>query len=595
MGNNLYIRLDSDNGVLTNEEDIFYYKATQDVEIISNYLLGDFNEDGEYIINEDIIEELVEIPKGVTNEFSNMFFCVSHVVTDYVETEKFVVKTRYDDEDPSIKISTLEVLEDIKKVEGYIVNSLSTPIAEFVDFAGDNYKEKMFNAFNIIDKDQLSNSQIDKFAHGQISLRRKFVASIEKICNPQLEEVHKQAYLKKLEILKKSGKVGEDTIKLFEDRLKNKPIIATKNNYKALNELLDSVIEVHKEQLKPVMPEIRKVGVEFAEKVEQIQKLSFQNLKNIQKTPLAIKTIQTQQDAVFNNKLAKKTAVKQIITKEVKETDYKKKETYNIVQKQEQFEVKPQNEPKKERVNILKTLFGLGEKREEKQNKKEEKITKKPEEPKKSLEDVNSSSAKKETDKITTSNTNSNKNNAQQSNSNNQNTNKNKQNIKTDINNTEILGKKEKNNQNKDAQLNNKPLNNTYNNESVFNEIKNNLENKEKNNYNPTKNKSQDFEKDFIDKNSKKNNEYIINKENKNNNQSITKGPIKKEEIHTKEEPKKEEKIDEIEVAKLSKAGKFLKKLEGLGNQIDASLDNEIKKETPQKSVQQNKDDEMNL
>ena len=201
MGKNLYIRADSDNGVLTNEEDIAYYKATQDVEIISNYLLGDFNEDGEYIISEAIIEELIEIPKGITNEFSNMFFCVSHVITEYVETEKFVIKTRYDDDDPSIKISTLEVLEDIKKVDGYIVNSLSTPIAEFVDVISDNYKEKMFDAFHIIDKDQLSTSQLDKFAHGQISLRRKFVASIEKICNPQLEEAHKEAYLKKLEIL----------------------------------------------------------------------------------------------------------------------------------------------------------------------------------------------------------------------------------------------------------------------------------------------------------------------------------------------------------------------------------------------------------
>ena len=387
MENNLYIRRDCDNGVLTNIEDITYYKATQDVEIISNYLLGNFNQDGEYIINEEIIEELVEMPKGVTNEFSNMFFCVSKVVTEYVELEKFVVKTRYDEDDPSIKISTLEVLEDVKKVDGYFVNTLSTPIAEFVDVASENYKEKMFDAFNIIDKDQLSSSQIDKFAYGKVSLRRKYIASIQKICEPQLQEVHKQAYLKKLEILKNSGKVGENTLKLFEDRLKNKPIIATNNNFKALNELLDSVIEVHKEELKPVLPQIRQVGIEFSEKVEQTQKLSFQNLKNMQSTPVAIKAIQTQQDAIFNNKIAKNQPIKQIITQEVKEADFAKKESkYNIVNKQEDISITQgvKQEPKKERVNILKSLFGIGNKDVKKENK----------EPKKEIKEVKNSNIK---------------------------------------------------------------------------------------------------------------------------------------------------------------------------------------------------------
>lgn len=54
--------------VLTVQEDIDFYKAKMKALEIKNYLLGEFNEDGDYVIAENIRRNLATMPKENTDE-----------------------------------------------------------------------------------------------------------------------------------------------------------------------------------------------------------------------------------------------------------------------------------------------------------------------------------------------------------------------------------------------------------------------------------------------------------------------------------------------------------------------------------------------
>lgn len=364
-----YIRVDCDNGELTNASEIAYYKATQREEIITNIMLGDYNQNGEYIIDENIVLELVSMPKQIINSFSNMIFCQSLVVTEFIQQEKFVVKIKQDDNNPEIKISVLEIMETVKKADGLIINTVSTPIAKYVDVNSDEYNNKMFNAFNIIDATEFSVQQAEQFNRGFVSLRRKYISALSQLCSNQLIEAGKDAYNKKLEILKSSGEVGQSTLKLFEERLNKNPLIASQNDFKALNELLDSAIEVNKANLQPVMNEVQEVGVNYADKIQNIENLANLNLKTLQKSYSASATITTQQAVIEKNiKITEKT-IKSIVTEAAIKNNYALSNNSTEIQPDIKQEQKNKN-------NILKNIFGAFSTKENKKEPVKEKTSK---------------------------------------------------------------------------------------------------------------------------------------------------------------------------------------------------------------------------
>ena len=203
----------------------------------------------------------------------------------------------------------------------------------------------MFEAFNIIDATEYSQQELDNLARGNVSLRRKYISSIKQLCLKQLADASKQAYLRKLEILKKSGKVGEETLKVFQERLVKNPIIASQNDYKALNELLDSAIETHKESIEKLLPEIKETGNQFAEQVTQIEQFANINLKNLQKSYAAAATITSQQAIVNKNIQSPNQVVKKIVTKEAE----------NLLNTNNNIEIET---PKQEKDSVFKTILG---------------------------------------------------------------------------------------------------------------------------------------------------------------------------------------------------------------------------------------------
>ena len=92
--NERYIRRDTQGGFLYNKSDINYYKQVQNLDVIRNLLLGDFNGKGNYVLSKGIIDELVSMKKVYQYSFGATTFCQS--MNDVGEFGKlnFAIKIR---------------------------------------------------------------------------------------------------------------------------------------------------------------------------------------------------------------------------------------------------------------------------------------------------------------------------------------------------------------------------------------------------------------------------------------------------------------------------------------------------------------------
>ena len=72
-----YFRKDIEGGYLYNKSEISYYKQVQKLEVANNLMLGDYNQNGVYTLNADLIKQLVEITKVYQYSFGSTMFCQS--------------------------------------------------------------------------------------------------------------------------------------------------------------------------------------------------------------------------------------------------------------------------------------------------------------------------------------------------------------------------------------------------------------------------------------------------------------------------------------------------------------------------------------
>ena len=60
-----FLKFDSEKGYLDNKDDINYFATSQMRKVAFGKMLGDFDENGLYVINSKIVEELIKMPKVI--------------------------------------------------------------------------------------------------------------------------------------------------------------------------------------------------------------------------------------------------------------------------------------------------------------------------------------------------------------------------------------------------------------------------------------------------------------------------------------------------------------------------------------------------
>lgn len=246
-----YIRKDIDGGYLNEKYEIDRYKYEQYADVVDNLMLGNYNEFGEYIIQDDIKEELVSCNKIIEDNYENILFVKSQAKVNAFSHLSFAVRV-IDSEKEGYKVAILELLEPIYKAKGFIENTQATKLKKVVLPNNDIFRQEVYKAFNILLNTSTDGSKIEDDDNFKAIIDRKIkLLYIKKNIEQQKSDYHETAYKKNLEELKKTDtgkKVLENTKK--DEEIAQKYLNVSEEDYKSKNELLIKNIEI----LFPVIP-----------------------------------------------------------------------------------------------------------------------------------------------------------------------------------------------------------------------------------------------------------------------------------------------------------------------------------------------------
>ncbi len=238
-----YKRVDTEGGVLTDEDEINYFKTIQRREVLNNYMLGDFNSTGDYVLKEPMMKELVIMKKFLIDSyFNNVYFVKSALITREVGNLQFCVMIKTS-KDGNKATAILKLLEPVTKAGGYIQNTNSFTVATYTDDNDNYFLSKVKKVFNIFPPEDPDVKQ-DEEEVAEIMARLAMRSKIKLLGASVYTKIEKEHYSNRIEVLRKGGydDVLEELNKLMEKaKVFLKP--DDPNYYKTVNDLIDQAVD----------------------------------------------------------------------------------------------------------------------------------------------------------------------------------------------------------------------------------------------------------------------------------------------------------------------------------------------------------------
>ena len=233
----------------------FVRKTTQDnfitekVDIFKNNLLGQYDDDGNYEIAPQIMNELIELKKVRKSSYENSMFCVGNLLGfGEISVEIYYDKSRDQNNNAT---AYLYVLEDVDKINGYLQNTLKTKIAEFSSTDSD-FIEETYAKFNVTDETQDDDEGREKKTLDDLELEDSYILAkkaymllLGKLSEEKVLDAYGKYFTARLTMLTKLDNEFSNAVLLsFNQKYELiENIYLKEKNYKALNELLDACIE----------------------------------------------------------------------------------------------------------------------------------------------------------------------------------------------------------------------------------------------------------------------------------------------------------------------------------------------------------------
>lgn len=300
-----YLRKDIDGGYLSDKYEIDRYKLEQFNDVVDNLMLGNYNEFGEYVIQDDIKEELIKCYKVIEDNYENILFVKSQATVNVFSYLNFAVKVLASEE-TGYKTAVLELLEPIYKAKGYIENTQATVIKKIVLPDNEIFIDEVYKNFNIlVDKNDGKKEINDDF---EAIIDRKIRLLYIKQ-HALLQEDYMMCYKKSIDELNKTEE-GKEIIKQYkkEEEIVDKYIGIEDNDYKTKEELLNNVIENKVKnyndeniELKEVIRKIKQIKKEIEQKNAKRIKIIVDNMTKKQKRYGKEQIRETEMQKVLNN------------------------------------------------------------------------------------------------------------------------------------------------------------------------------------------------------------------------------------------------------------------------------------------------------
>lgn len=239
-----YKRIDVEGGYMTDIDEIENFKSVQRRDVISNYMLGDFNDIGDYIMTEKVLSGLVGIKKTISNEYNNMIFLKS--VSEFAEKNKleFCIVIKELTEKQGYATAIMKLLEPVNKINGYITNTNSFIVASFTDVNDSNFLDKVKRVFGVVESND-TNGKDDPKVVADIMNRITFLRNCNDMYLSVFATVESEYYHGRLDVLKQDP-AYEEILKKYRSLILKANMFLDPNSpqYHAyMNELLDQAID----------------------------------------------------------------------------------------------------------------------------------------------------------------------------------------------------------------------------------------------------------------------------------------------------------------------------------------------------------------
>ncbi len=348
------------------KKDTYDDYTTEKVNVISNDLLGAYNEKGDYVIPNSIVDELKKVKKYKRSVFKNSVFCSAFVpgkgeMMFEITFQKNTIK--------ELALAELFVLENEYKINGYIQNTIKTCVASYTEKL-DDFIEKTYQFFNVKLKQDDDEKSVKEFKVDDIetlayvNARRNLNNNMARLTKKEYNRIYKEYLTKRLELLKQLNTPYALAIleKFNGEYAKIEKYFLQDKNYKAVSELLDKCIEdvsnvnplfaaqeqEFKEKSKPVIEEFAKQAAAVAN--EALPKAT----KDLNKEDKARnEQLETQ---VKKGEVAKKSVEEQLESQSIREQV--KENTNEIKSIKNEAKIKEVPKPESQNLNTSKVTSG---------------------------------------------------------------------------------------------------------------------------------------------------------------------------------------------------------------------------------------------
>lgn len=245
-----YLKPDSELGYIEDQAEIENLKFNNLRHVILGCMLGDFDEKGTYVVDPQIVKELIEMPKYIVETMDNIEICRSVLRLDKQVT--FAVTFEGNK-------ATLTLLEKLSYEANFKINSgtysnINEYVLDFVETSGEINRNAIYTLWNIepvggnvIDIFNCDDSVLEKY-FGIVN-RFKYLLHTNKVLIDKEEEIEEieAGYTNEIyDILKRYPKLETEVKKQVAETLNEKKdalSIKKPNFAKTFNEILDNAIQ----------------------------------------------------------------------------------------------------------------------------------------------------------------------------------------------------------------------------------------------------------------------------------------------------------------------------------------------------------------
>ena len=287
-----YLKPDSELGYIEDDSQINYVKFNNFRHVVLGCMLGDFNNDGEYVVSPEIIKELIEMPKYLTETMENMEVCLSELRLD--KQISFLVTFEEDK-------ATLSLIEKISYEANFKLNSgtysnINEYVLDTILTSGEINKNEIYrrwnislNEGNIIDIFSCDDAILEKY-FGIVNRFKYLLVANSLLLDKEndLEEMEAEYANQILNLLKRYPEFEKAVWAQLKEACKDKQefLQLNKPNYvKTFNEILDNTISqnlnlLNEDQLKDFEQELKNVYLQIY--LRRTNLLNFEVVDNIE-------------------------------------------------------------------------------------------------------------------------------------------------------------------------------------------------------------------------------------------------------------------------------------------------------------------------